>query len=129
MHGRGGGGSADPCDFSNEQPLIQAGDTFLADTVSEIMSSKAWGRTRSSSSLGTRSDFTGSPTDFGFGDTRGCCDANPGGGHVLTIVINGGPNEPQASFTPYSHYSMLRTIEDSWHLGCLAHTCDTTCRR
>ena len=44
-------------------------------------------------------------------------------------MINGGSNEPQASFTPYNHYSMLRTIEDSWHLGCLAHTCDTTCRR
>ena len=39
-------------------------------------------------------------------------------------MINGGSNEPQASFTPYNHYSMLRTIEDSWHLGCLAHTCD-----
>ena len=31
MHGRGGGGSSDPCDFSNEQLLIQAGDTFLAN--------------------------------------------------------------------------------------------------
>src|SRR6266480_3749897 len=41
MHGRGGGGSSDPCDFSNEQLLIQAGDTFLANTVGEIMSSKA----------------------------------------------------------------------------------------
>jgi hypothetical protein len=30
-----------------------------------------------------------------------------------------------ASFTPYGHYSLLRTIEDSWHLGCLANTCDT----
>ncbi len=29
MHGRGGGGSSDPCDFSNEQQLIAAGDTFL----------------------------------------------------------------------------------------------------
>jgi hypothetical protein len=38
MHGRGGGGSADPCDFSNEQLLIQAGDTFLANTVGEITS-------------------------------------------------------------------------------------------
>ena len=115
MHGRGGAGSADPCDFSNEQPLIQAGDTFLADTVGEIMSSKAWGPNAVIFVTWEESDFTGSPTGFGFGDTRGCCDANPGGGRVLTIVINGGPNEPQASFTPYNHYSMLRTIEDSWH--------------
>ena len=51
-------------------------------------------------------------------------NANPGGGHVLTIVIRGGHTHLQAaSFTPYNHYSMLRTIEDSWHLGCLANTC------
>ena len=31
MHGRGGGGASDPCDFSNEQPLIQTGDSFLRD--------------------------------------------------------------------------------------------------
>jgi hypothetical protein len=41
-------------------------------------------------------------------------------------VIRGGHTHLQAaSFTPYNHYSMLRTIEDSWHLGCLANTCDT----
>jgi hypothetical protein len=43
---------------------------------------------------------------------------------VLTIVIKGGHSRPDASFTPYNHYSLLRTIEDSWHLGCLANTCD-----
>ena len=126
MHGRGGGGSADPCDFSNEQLLIKAGDTFLSDTVSAITSSKAWGPNSVIFITWDESDFTGSPTDFGFGDTRGCCDANPGGGHVLTIVINGHrEHQARASFTPYNHYSMLRTIEDSWHLGCLANTCDT----
>ena len=126
MHGRGGGGSSDPCDFSNEQLLIQAGDTFLANTVGEIMSSKAWGPNSVIFITWDESDFTGSPTDFGFGDTRGCCDANPGGGHVLTIVISGHhEHQARASFTPYNHYSMLRTIEDSWHLGCLANTCDT----
>jgi hypothetical protein len=125
MHGRGGGGSSDPCDFSNEQLLIQAGDTFLADTVGEIMASRAWGPNSVIFITWDESDFTGSPTDFGFGDTRGCCNANPGGGHVLTLVITGNHNQPKASFTPYNHYSMLRTIEDSWHLGCLANTCDT----
>jgi phosphatidylinositol-3-phosphatase len=125
MHGRGGGGSADPCDFSNEQNLIHMGDTFLANTVGEIMSSKAWGPNSVIFVTWDESDFTNSPTDFGFGDTRGCCDANPGGGHVLTLVITGHQHQARASFTPYNHYSMLRTIEDSWHLGCLAHTCDT----
>ena len=115
---------ADPCDFSNVQDLIRTGDTFLSNTVGEIMSSKAWGPNSVIFITWDESDFTGSPTDFGFGDTRGCCNANPGGGHVLTIVITGGQNQPRASFTPYNHYSMLRTIEDSWNLGCLANTCD-----
>jgi phosphatidylinositol-3-phosphatase len=125
MHGRGGGGPSDPCDFSNVQNLIHTGDTFLANTVGEIMSSSAWGPNSVIFVTWDESDFTGSPTDFGFGDTRGCCDANPGGGHVLTIVITGAHNQPKASFTPYNHYSMLRTIEESWNLGCLANTCDT----
>ena len=125
MHGRGGGGSSDPCDFSNVPLLIQAGDTFLANTVGEIMSSEAWGPNSVIFITWDESDFTGSPTDFGFGDTRGCCTANPGGGHVLTLVIRGNQHEPDASFTPYNHYSMLRTIEDNWNLGCLANTCDT----
>src|SRR5690348_17954072 len=43
MHGRGGGGAADPCDFSHEQNLIATGDAFLAQTVGAIMSSKVWG--------------------------------------------------------------------------------------
>jgi hypothetical protein len=42
MHGRGGGGASDPCDFSQVQPLIAAGDLFLAQTVSSIVNSKAW---------------------------------------------------------------------------------------
>ncbi len=125
MHGRGGGGSADPCDFSNEQLLIKAGDTFLASTVGQITSSRAWGPNSVIFVTWDESDFTGSPTDFGFGDTRGCCNANPGGGHVLTLTITASPHQPRASFVPYNHYSMLRTIEDSWRLGCLANTCDT----
>jgi hypothetical protein len=125
MHGRGGGGSADPCDFSNEQLLIKAGDSFLANTVGEITSSRAWGPNSVIFVTWDESDFTGSPTDFGFGDTRGCCNANPGGGHVLTLTITASPHQPRASFVPFNHYSMLRTIEDSWRLGCLANTCDT----
>ena len=113
------------CDFSNEPLLIQAGDTFLANTVGEIMASRAWGPNSVIFITWDESDFTGSATDFGFGDTRGCCDASPGGGHVLTIVIRGNQHGPDASFTAYNHYSLLRTIEDNWGLGCLANTCDT----
>jgi len=122
MHGRAAT-PADPCDFSQIQQLITTGDQFLSTTVSAITSSKAWTGNSVIFITWDESDFTGSGP-FGFGDTRGCCAANPGGGHVLTLVITrqGGA---RASFTPYNHYSMLATIEDGWKLGCLANTCDT----
>ena len=49
--------------------------------------------------------------------------SDPGGGHIATIVIS--PDVP-AGFradTPYDHYSLLRTVEDAWGLGCLADAC------
>jgi hypothetical protein len=33
------------------------------------------------------SDFAGTPPSE-FGDTSGYCDANPGGGHVVALVIS-----------------------------------------
>jgi len=125
MHGRGGGGSSDPCDFSNEQLLIQAGDSFLHTWVNKITSSAAWTGNSVIFITWDESDFTASGP-FGFGDTRGCCDADPGGGHVLTLVIQRDQSkDPTASYQLYNHYSLLATVEDSWNLGCLAFTCDT----
>jgi phosphatidylinositol-3-phosphatase len=128
MHGRGGVTPPDPCDFSQVQGLISAGDSFLSSTVDEITASPVW---RDGSSViyitWDESDFTGIGTGpFGFGDVRGCCDSPPdnGGGHVLTLVITKNSNA-RASFVLYNHYSLLATVEDNWHLGCLANTCDT----
>ncbi|MFL5657357.1 MAG: alkaline phosphatase family protein [Ktedonobacteraceae bacterium] len=118
MHGRGGGGSSDPCDFSNEQKLIATGDAFLKNTVTQIMSSRAW--------TGNSVIFiTWDESDFPFGDTSGCCDAVPGGGHVVTLTISHSDHSARTSSVAYNHYSMLATIEDGWKLGCLAFTCDT----
>jgi phospholipase C len=124
MHGRAAT-PADPCDFSQVQSLIRTGDTFLANTVAAIQTSQAWNGNSVIFITWDESDFTGSPTDFGFGDTRGCCDANPGGGHVLTLVISHSDHQARSSSVAYNHYSILRTIEDGWRLGCLANTCDT----
>jgi phospholipase C len=118
MHGRGGGGSADPCDFSHEQNLIATGDTFLSSTVSVITSSRAW--------TGNSVIFiTWDESDFPFGDVSGCCDAIPGGGHVVTLTISHSDHSARTSSVAYNHYSMLATIEGGWKLGCLAFTCDT----
>jgi hypothetical protein len=52
-----------------------------------------------------------------------------GGGHVATIVVS--PLVPGGftSSTPYTHYSLLGTIQDAWGLGCLRHTCQANAMR
>jgi hypothetical protein len=122
MHGRGAT-PADPCDFSQVQPLIATGDAFLLSTVNAIMSSKAWTGNSVIFIVWDESDFTGTGPE-GFGDTSGCCNANPGGGHVVMLVISNALRFARSSGNPFNHYSMLATIEDSWRLGCLANTCD-----
>ena len=123
MHGRGAPAS-DPCSFSNEQQLIATGDSFLSNTVGTIMSSPAWTGNSVIFVTWDESDFTNASGNFGFGDTSGCCDANPGGGHVLTLVISRGDTQPESSDRAFNHYSMLRTIEDGWGLGHLGFTGD-----
>ncbi len=47
-----------------------------------------------------------------------------GGGKVATLVI---ANDVAAGFRSsktHDHFSLLRTIQDSWSLPCLAHTCE-----
>jgi acid phosphatase len=46
-----------------------------------------------------------------------------GGGRVATIVISPRVRAGFRSAISHSHYSILRTIEDAWGLGCLDHTC------
>jgi len=117
MHGRGGPAS-DPCSFANEQQLIATGDAFLNSTVNAITSSQAW--------TGNSVIFiTWDESDFPFGDVSGCCDAVPGGGHVVTLTISHSNHSARTSNVPYNHYSMLATVQQGWKLGCLAFTCDT----
>jgi phospholipase C len=117
MHGRVGP-STDPCRFANVQGLISTGDAFLSSTVRAIMSSSAW--------IGNSAIFvTWDETDFPFVDVSGCCDAVPGGGHVVMLVISHSDHAARTSSVSYNHYSLLRTIQDGWHLGCLGFTCDT----
>jgi phospholipase C len=119
MHGRGGTDpKTDPCNFANVQQLIATGDAFLSSTVSAIMNSQAWN--------GNSVIFiTWDESDFPFSDTSGCCDANPGGGHVVMLTISHSDHSARTSSVAYNHYSMLSTIEGGWQLGCLAFTCDT----
>jgi len=116
MHGRGGP-TSDTCSFSHVQDLIATGDAFLKSTVRMIMSSDAW--TDNSAIF-----ITWDETDFPFVDVSGCCDAVPGGGHVVTLVITHSRHSHQTSDEAFNHYSLLATIQREWRLGCLANTCD-----
>ena len=46
-----------------------------------------------------------------------------GGGHVATLVIAPSVRAGRRSSIHHTHYSILRTIEDAWGLGCLANSC------
>src|SRR5216684_610237 len=109
MHGRGGP-STDPCNFGNIPGLIATGDAFLFSTVSKIMASPAWN--------GNSVIFvTWDESDFPFADVSGCCDAVPGGGHVVTLVISHSDHAARTSSLAYNHYSMLATIQQGWQGG------------
>jgi hypothetical protein len=49
-----------------------------------------------------------------------------GGGRVATIVVSPLVGAGSRSAVRYDHYSLLRTIEDSWNLGCLGQACSAT---
>lgn len=101
---------------------IKLGDDFLRRTVSEIMNSRTWKTTNSSIVLDwDENDYAG--FSGGPGSPAGANGAVLGGGDAPMIVINstGGPHK--TSDKPADHYTVLFTIEQMWHLGCLANTC------
>ena len=111
MHG--GGLLILPDDCSNIHPtdLIERGDAHAAAIVKEIMASSVWRSKENSAIVITWDEDDG-------GSKTSCCGtdpkdpANAGGGQIATIVItNHGPRHVSDA-TPYSHYSLLRTIED-----------------
>jgi hypothetical protein len=112
MHGTG------PCPDLNG--LIASGDTYVGNTVAEIMASPTWQEGRNAIVITwDEDDFS----DIGQPGT-GCCGADPGGGHVVTIVITNKTTQPIVDNTPYNHYSLLLSFEDAFELPCLANACD-----
>ena len=85
---------------------VDIGDTFMAGFVPRILDSPAFG---SNSALFIT---------FDEGDSK------TGDQHVATIAIGGGVPAGTKSSVAHTHYSLLRSIEDSWGLGCLDESCD-----
>jgi len=98
--------------------LIPAGDTTVGNLVQAILRSPAW-RAGNNAIVVTWDEDDFNATNLG------CCDANPGGGHVATIVITNHGRRPVQDAMAYNHYSLLQTIQGVFRLGCLQYTCDT----
>jgi hypothetical protein len=112
MHGTGTCG--------NTSQLISAGDTYVGNLVDAIKASPAWQQGRNAIVITwDEDDFS----DAGQTGT-GCCGADPGGGHVATIVITNSSNQHVTDGTAYNHYSLLKTMEAAFGLPPLAHAGD-----
>lgn len=96
-----------PNDCSNMHSCpIADGDTFLKGFVPKILTSAAW----------QQGGVVFIVWDEGTSNQGG-------GGHVPLIVISNSMQKGMRSGTAHNHYSLLRTIEDAWGLGCLNETC------
>lgn len=119
MHGRFPGPATPPgCAYLPEDALIARGDEHAAAIVRAITSAPLW---RSSQNVAIVITFDEND-DYTY---AGCCGNDPsdpsnrGGGHIPTIVVTNHGPRGVADPTPYSHYSLLRTIEDAF--GIRAH--------
>jgi phospholipase C len=104
----------DMCDSSHDCGL-EVTDAWLGRTIGPVLASQVFDRT----------SLLVVTFDEGTSD-KGCCGSGPkaGGGHIATLLVSG---LAQAGFrdpTPYSHYSLLKTILASWGLGELGRTSD-----
>ena len=130
MHGQSVGKGA-ACPVNNPSLLVSRGNDFLHKLIPQILNSQAW---TSHSVLFLTWDETNDPTHFlsasGLGNYFKPGPGSPaiplfhialGGGSVPLIVLYG--RKPHAIRTNLwaDHYSVLKTIEDSWHLPYLGH--------
>jgi len=137
-------------DDTYDVQLKHNADAFVHTAVDTIRHSRAWTGNSAIFVLADEADFDGTATTTDlWADVSGCCDSpgygsapglpngyilvdngsHPwsgqfGGGKVPAIVITRNGDEPITDATPYNHYSLLRTIEQVWHLGYLGYAAD-----
>ena len=128
-------------DDANDVQLKKNADAFVKQTVTTIMSSKAWTRNSAIFIVSDEGDYSGNSVNGGWDSPAGCCDspilpagdpdinaAWPGGlyGGALVPAVVVDPSGPQhyTNDTAFNHYSLLRTIEDAWGLPELGFTSD-----
>jgi phospholipase C len=113
MHGAGEPGTPEDCAYDHRSKLIWRGDRNVQKLVSEIMASPIWKGPSNAAIVVTFDE------DDHY-SRKGCCGtdprdpANAGGGHIAAVVITNHGPRGVSDDTPYSHYSLLRTIEDAF---------------
>lgn len=85
---------------------VDVGDRFMAGFVPRILDSAAFQK--------------GSVLFVTFDEGT----TSRGDQHVATIVIGPGVPPGMRSSIAHTHYSLLRSIEDTWGMGCLDESCD-----
>ena len=142
MHGQPPGPGA-TVTYNDPTALYQAGDAFVRNTVQMIMNSRSWKTSKSviyitwdeatypngtptASQLAT---FTAPGPDApivpaGTVDGFTWPGGPYGGGQVPLIVIDNQDLHHFVINTWSDHYSVLRTIEQNWHLGFLGNASD-----
>lgn len=103
---------------TNDARLVRRGDDYVGTLVQRIMGARLWSQGNNAIVI------TSDESDTGSAGVTGCCRANSGGGRVATIVITSFGERGVRDNTAYNHYSLLRTLQDIFHLGCLQNTCD-----
>ena len=100
----GSTGGTDPQD----QHLLATGDQYLGQTVAQITHASFWATGNNAI------DIVYDEGDNNVG----------GGGRVANIVITShGPRHFEDA-APYSHYSLLLTLQQNFGVACLQHSCD-----
>lgn len=89
-------------------------DKFLGDQVNKIITSPAFDQ--NSLLIITYDEGSSSAT---------CCGVSSGGGRIVTILISPLAKPGFQDATPYNHYSVLKTIEESWGMPHLLHAGDS----
>jgi acid phosphatase len=98
------------CDDTHDCPL-EAGDRYLEKTIPPILRA-----------LGPRG-FLVLTWDEGSSDA-GCCGGLAKGGRIPTVIAGAGVRHGASLTSSYTHYSVLRTIEDALGLPRLRNAAD-----
>jgi hypothetical protein len=99
--------------------LIQQGDVTIQRVVEAIKASRVWDEGRNAIAIvWDENDYSGLPND-----TKGVFPLKNQNNVVLTVELNCGDHGVKSG-TPYTSFSLLKSIEAGLGLPCLNHACD-----